>query len=240
LEAIRNALAYSRSEKVVCEEFVHGNLHSHSAYLENGNLVVDFFVDEYCSVYPYQVDCSCHPSSLSEEVKNSVRIAIRSLASACKLVDGLIHTQFIARNSKFWIIETMRRCPGDLYGGLVQRSTGIDCADLFVRPFIGIGYQKVSPVTNGKPFGRHTISVARPLIYHSFSQNIPASSVEIISLKTSGETLNAAPLDKLAILFASFDNSESMRLVTPCLADYISIKEIGVKIAGKPNHNAIH
>ncbi|NBV29559.1 ATP-grasp domain-containing protein, partial [bacterium] len=92
--AIKNALLHSRSKKVICEEFVQGNLHSHSAYLKDGNIAFDFFVDEYCSVYPYQVNCSCHPSSLAEEVKNGVRMAISCLASACRLVDGLIHTQF--------------------------------------------------------------------------------------------------------------------------------------------------
>ena len=77
-----------------------------------------FFCERYCTLYPYQVNCSNHPSSLPANHRDSVREAVGHLIRLLGLKDGLLHTQFIADADDFWIIECMRRCPGDLYGHL--------------------------------------------------------------------------------------------------------------------------
>jgi formate-dependent phosphoribosylglycinamide formyltransferase (GAR transformylase) len=227
--ALELARKISRSKKVILEEFVEGSLHSHSAFLQDGRIKLDFFVDEYCTVYPYQVNCSNHPSSLSEHIRNGVRNSINLIASSLGLCDGLIHTQFIADKSNFWIIETMRRCPGDLYGSLINFATGIDFMDHYVRPFIGMRLPISEPQITSLFYARHTISVKQPLVYFSFSQNIPSERVDFVGLKGSGEKLGIAPFDKLGILFAQFKDKKSMISVTPSLADFISIKDLGVK-----------
>lgn len=225
--AVQDAQQASRSENVVLEEFIDGSLHSHSAYLQNGRVALDFFVDEFCTVYPYQVNCSNHPSTLPERVRNGVKDCINRIAHFLNLNDGLIHTQFMTNGNDFWIIETMRRCPGDLYGNLISLSTGIDYADLFVRPFLGMKLPEKMPTMSGICYGRHTISVDNPLVHFSFSHNIPAEQVDIVPLKGSGESLEVAPFDKLGILFARFTDWDTMLSVTPRLADFVEINELG-------------
>lgn len=225
--AVEEALATSRSLKVVIEEFVNGTLHSHSAFIEGGKVALDYFVDEFCSVYPYQVDCSNHPSVLSTVARERVRAEINRLAELLGLADGLLHTQFIANGDEFWIIECMRRCPGDLYGTLIQRSTGLDYADMYVRPFLNRKLAETKRSDANRYFGRHTISRSEPLVNFSFSHDIPASSVEIVPLKSSGECLGPAPFDKLAIIFAEYENEATMLDVTPRLAELVDIKQLG-------------
>lgn len=227
--AVRDAIQMSRSREAVLEEFIDGSLHSHSAFLEKHKVALDLFVDEFCTVYPYQVNCSNHPSVLPDATRSAVRRAINQLASALGLHDGLLHTQFIVKGDEFWIIECMRRCPGDLYGALIEFSTGLNYADLFVRPFLNRTLPPESGEITVKYFGRHTISTDNPLVNFSFSHNIPACSVEIVSLKGSGEKLGAAPFDKLAILFAEYESRETMLEVTPRLADFVQIRTLGNK-----------
>jgi formate-dependent phosphoribosylglycinamide formyltransferase (GAR transformylase) len=224
--AVSTAIQASRSGEIVVEEFVEGALHSHSAFIHNGEILADFFVDEYCTVYPYQVDCSNHPSRLGSTMQSEVRTTMAQLVKQLGLQDGLLHTQFIANSERFWIIECMRRCPGDLYGSLIERSTGTPYMDYFVQPFLG---EIISPVASPdahKPIGRHTISVQNPRATYTFSHTIPAVNVHITPLKNSGEPLKAAPFDKLAILFAEYPDASIMLEVTPHLVEFVSLESL--------------
>lgn len=224
--ALDSALKSSRSSEVVLEEYIEGDLHSHSAFISKGKIALDFFVDEYCTVYPYQVNCSNHPSFLSKSMKRAVHEAINQLSSILGLEDGLLHTQFIAKGDRFWIIECMRRCPGDLYGSLVEMSTGVGYTDLFVRPFLSETISSSLQFGDPKYFGRHTISTDHSLVSYTFSHNIPSTSVQVVPLKSSGERLDVAPYDKLAILFAEYANRPTMFDITPRLADLVTIKSL--------------
>jgi formate-dependent phosphoribosylglycinamide formyltransferase (GAR transformylase) len=222
--AVEHAFAESRSSAIVLEEFIDGSLHSHSAFIEDGKIKFDCFVDEFCTVYPYQVNCSNHPSALPITCRAAIRTAVSKLIESLKLRDGLLHTQFIANDSRVWIIETMRRCPGDLYGNLIAYSTGIDYADLIVRPFLGLKYPQIVPYDPPTFFSRHTISVPKPMAFFSFTQSIPAKSVHIVPIKQSGERLSIAPWDKLAVLFSEFETYDKMIDVTPRQADMVVVK----------------
>ncbi len=224
--AVDVARQASPSGEIVLEEFVDGTLHSHSAFIHNREIVADFFVDEFCTVYPYEVDCSNHPSRLAAAMQTAVRATISQIIKHLDLQDGLLHTQFIANGDQHWIIECMRRCPGDLYGSLIERSTAISYMDYFVRPFLGeVIIPEARPVTH-KPIGRHTISVRSPLSTYTFSHTIPASNVQITPLKNSGERLKAAPFDKLAILFAEYPDESTMLEITPRLAEYVTLESL--------------
>jgi len=226
-QAVRDAFKVSRSSRIVIEEFLSGNLHSHSAFIQDRQIAFDFFVDEFCTVYPYQVNCSNHPSVLSTTIRDAVRKTISELVDILGLSDGLLHTQFIADKNNHWIIECMRRCPGDNYGHLIGLSTGIDYADFFVRPFLKRRLPTEQIKTTSKYYGRHTISVDRPLVNLSFSHNIPSETLDIVPLKSSGEQLDVAPFDKLAILFVEFKDEATMLGTTPRFADFVRINELG-------------
>lgn len=223
-EAVATARASSKSPEVVIEEFIEGTLHSHSAFFASGEIVADFFVDEYCTVYPYQVNCSNHPSRLGETLREAMRTEMRKLVRLAGLRDGLLHTQFIERDGEVWVIECMRRCPGDLYNKLVEFSTGAPYTDFYVRPFVGETLPAPCDFPPLKFMGRHTISVDAPTVAFSFSHHVPARDVRTVPLKNSGERLDPAPYDKLAILFAEFATRQEMLSVAPEFVRHISIQ----------------
>src|SRR3954452_7013349 len=171
--AVEAALQSCRGNEAVLEEFVDGNLHSHSAFISNKEVVFDVFVDEYCTVYPYQVDCSNHPSLLPAAVQDAVRQSVVRLVKILGLTDGLLHTQFIADGERFWIIKCRRRSPGDLSGPLGKLSTAIQYTDLYIRPFLGEPISPSPGFQEAKCCGRHTISIDQSLVSYAFSHNIP-------------------------------------------------------------------
>lgn len=214
----------SKSGNIVIEEFVSGNLYSHSAFIQDGAILVDFFVDEYCTTYPYQVDSSCVSHFLSEDIRNNVRRDVQKIIKKLSLTNGLLHTQFIADNINIWLIETMRRCPGDLYGTLIERSTDFDYTRFYCNPFLNIKNIKNSKKTKTHYIARHTVSSVKKSIFKSFKYKTPLDNVDIFPLKKSGETLEEAPYDKAGIVFNEFETKGALLLNTPNMANYIEIK----------------
>ena len=80
--AITVALSMSRDARAIVEEFVDGALHSHTAFIANGQVVWHDFVDEFCEVYPYQVDSSCYPSRLSPTLRSAVHESMEKIIAA--------------------------------------------------------------------------------------------------------------------------------------------------------------
>jgi formate-dependent phosphoribosylglycinamide formyltransferase (GAR transformylase) len=225
--AIDLARSESRSGDVVVEQFVEGSLHSHSCFIQERAIIWDTFVDEFCSVYPYQVDCSNHPSFLSEAIRDKARAAINGLIQGLELADGLLHTQFISNGSELWIIECMRRAPGDLYASLIERSTGVRYTEMYVRKFLDLPYM-LPVVSKGpeKSIGRHTISVQTPVVVSGFQTSLDSKSIAFVPLKGSGEKLGAAPLDKLGILFMEFQTSQEMWDTVPNFATLVHVMPV--------------
>lgn len=222
--ALNEAKKASRTGEAVVEEFVNGSLHSHSAFIEAGRIVWDGFVDEYCTVYPYQVDCSNCPSNLPEIMRAKVRDAISRVIRHAGLADGLLHTQFIVCGQDFWIIESMRRCPGDLYGRLVEEATGLAYTDMYVAKFLGESHPKpLARFETERFIGRHTVSVSEPTVSSGVSFKIPAKRISFVPLKMSADPLGAAPFDKLGIAFVEFDDAATMFAQVPNFTDAVEL-----------------
>ncbi|MNC21281.1 argininosuccinate lyase [compost metagenome] len=219
IDIARNA---SPGKQYVVENFCEGALYSHSAFVRNGEIVCEFFVDEYCTVYPWQVNSSSLSQKLTHEMRDSVSECMQSIVSDLQLVDGLLHTQFIANDGRFWLIELTRRCPGDLYSHLIELATGVAYADWFVAPFIGMP----TPVAPRRPvqkraIARHTLSVDRPMRFTGFAfKSLPADIIEVIPLAHPGRLVGPAPGDRAGLIFAEFRDDATLLQVTPHLKDY--------------------
>ncbi len=220
--AIETARSASPGKQYVVENFCEGALYSHSAFIRNGEIVCEFFVDEYCTVYPWQVNSSSLSQNLSVGMRDSVSECMQSIVSDLRLVDGLLHTQFIASEGQFWLIELTRRCPGDLYSRLIELSTGVNYAGWFVAPFLG----KTTPTAPRRPaqtrtIARHTVSVDRAMRFTGFAfKSLPADLIEVIPLTSPGTVVGPAPGDRAGLIFAEFRDEATLRQMTPHLKDY--------------------
>jgi len=229
-DAIDFAKINSRNDKAVVEEFVEGTLHSHSAFIQDGEVLIDFFVDEFCSVYPYQVDSSCISYTLSDEIKDKVRKDIHKLVELLNLSNGLLHTQFIVNNTDFWLIETMRRCPGDLYGTLIQKSTNFNYAEFYLKPFLNQKNDIKTLQLDTKYIARHTISATNNLIFKSLRFLLKSEKLDFFPLKESGSLLKKAPFDKVGLTFYEFDMQQELIQNTKHMKNYFVVDEYeGIK-----------
>jgi biotin carboxylase len=220
--AIEHGFSVSKAETLVIEEFIEGSLHSHSCFIKNGEIVFDIIADEYCTVYPYQVNCSNIPSKLKTHLQKDVKECISELIRQLALVDGLLHTQIIINEDRFWLIECMRRAPGDLYGKMVELSTNIDYASAYVNPFIKEEIDiRTNDLSTMKYVLRHTLSTSEDKRFDGVAISLPNSVKNILSipLKESGQALNAAPYDKAGIIFAEAIDNATLFDITPKLAD---------------------
>jgi biotin carboxylase len=225
---LRRPVDVRREQKkpnLVYEEYVSGELYSHSAFIKNGKIISDFFVLEYSTIHPYQVNSSHLDSVLKEEIKCDVRKSIVKIAKCHNLVDGLIHTQFISDNSRFWLIEMTRRCPGDLYSYLIEFSTEINYSDLYVNSYLGRKGPIRKKIPNIKFYARHTLSSTTETIFSGVEVDVKCQKTIIFNIKKLGDKLKAAPLDRAAVIFLKYKTSKEMQSQAPNLYKKILLKK---------------
>lgn len=197
--AMALATAFSATGACLIEEFVEGQLYSHTAFLDADGVVADFIVEEHGSVSPFAVDTSCVTPGFDPTLLRKVRAAIERIAHDLKLTSGLIHTQFIADGERFWIIEITRRCPGDLYSLLISLSTGFDYAENYVRPFIDQPFKDAA--RRPRAIMRHTLSLREPQTYGSLQFHRPVEIERFVPQALAGDHVAAAPFARIGILF---------------------------------------
>ena len=199
--AIDRAREFSRSKTVIIEEYVEGQLYSHSAFIIDGNVVADFLVEEHGTANPFVVDTSRVVYDFPHEMLIRIRDCIALLAKKLNMVDGLVHTQFIKNGESFWLIEITRRCPGDLYSQLIELSTGYNYVETYARPFIK---QKLIPeniILNKYWIMRHTISQPTEGVLGSIQFKVPVLMEKMLPISIAGDTIKASPFGRIALIF---------------------------------------
>lgn len=200
-EAIELAIAYSPSQNYVCEEYLQGQLYSHSAFVKNGKVAVDFIVREDSTAYPFAVDLSYVESDYPEVLLGEMRQSIESIVAELSLLDGLIHTQFIQADGRVYLIEMTRRCPGDLYSSLIELQTGFAYTDNYVRPFLGLEIEPVQPSQTDCAVVRHTVSSKSAAAFNGIRYLEPVQMEKWVPLAASGEQLLPSPKGRIGIAF---------------------------------------
>lgn len=198
------ALASSASPTGAClvEEFVAGQLYSHSAFLADAQVVQDFLVQEDGTANPSVVDTSRVVERAPPGLVDEIRRCATTFAEGLGLVDGLLHTQFISNGCDLWLIESTRRCPGDLYSQLIELSTGYPYAASYVRPFLG-GTPHSTSGEGLRPVMRHTITVKaeQDLAHVRFKRRLGIE--RLVPLALVGDHLLPSPLSRVAVIFCS-------------------------------------
>jgi carbamoylphosphate synthase large subunit len=212
--AIETAKSYSRNGEVIIEEFVEGQLYSHSAFLTDQKINQDFIVEEYGSANPFVVDTSFVKTNFPSHLLQQVRESIEKLAQLLNLKDGLIHTQFICNQQKIWLIEITRRCPGDLYSQLIELSTGYSYAASYAMSFIGQSLKTEFSNNQTKPIIRHTVTQQKTGLFYNLSFQQPLNIARYISIATSGDLLKPSPNGRVGILFAEANSDEQKMSLT--------------------------
>jgi biotin carboxylase len=207
--AVMSARAASARGLCLIEDYIQGQLYSHSAFLSAGRIVQDFFVQENCTANPFVVDTSRLMPVVPTFLRAKLRQAIETMANALDLSDGLIHTQFILDGEKPWLIEITRRCPGDLYSRLIELSGGAGYVSNYVRPFLGLPISIKDPLPY-IPIMRHTVSVLAEQHFYHLNFHQPLKLEQWVPLNVTGERLNPSPASRVGILFARAEDERQL------------------------------
>lgn len=219
--AVQFAVENSTSRNFLIEDYVEGQLYSHSAFIKAENIARDFWVAEYGFANRYAVDTSYVDRELSDAIKNKIRHEITKLAHILKIKNGLVHTQFIVdHNRDVWLIEITRRCPGDLYSKLIQHSSGFDYAaaysGYFINPHTDISKTSVD---NNKIVLRHTITDNHTGIFKSIEFKKHISILEYIQIASIGTAIKPSPAGRIGILFLECHDHHELREVLRLISD---------------------
>ena len=219
--AIQLAVQNSKSRNCLVEDYIEGQLYSHSAFIDAESIVRDFWVTEYGFANQYAVDTSYVAHELSDAIKNKIRHEITQLARMLKIKNGLVHTQFIVDHSRnIWLIEITRRCPGDLYSKLIQHSSGFNYAAAYAGYFINPQTDiSQTPTDDGKIILRHTITDNHTGIFKSieFSKNI--TILEYIQIASIGAAIKPSPAGRIGILFMECQDHDELEKVLGLISD---------------------
>ena len=218
-EALDVARKASKTGETIIEEFISGQLFSHSAFVWNGKVIADFIVQEDCTTNPFAVDTSRVATGFSGETLEAMRESVLRLSAALQLTNGLLHTQFIVSGNRYWIIEMTRRCPGDLYSLLIEFSTGFPYAASYAAAFVEEVPLSWDGSDSKKRITRHTVTSkgGASLWGFSFSQLVDIQL--FVPLATSGEFIDVSPDGRAGIFFFRSKTEDSQKELYQKLLD---------------------
>lgn len=136
-KAIQKAFDRSNIGHIVVEPFIEGTLHSLSTFIVDQKVAAYATYNDYSFKNKFMTNAGICPADNWEK---AIRILIpetERIAKKLGLVDGLLHMQYIMDKDEPWIIEMMRRTPGNNCTTAASRSTGIDWRDWIIRAEAG-------------------------------------------------------------------------------------------------------
>ncbi len=209
--AISDAQNASTRGEYLIEDYIEGQLYSHTAFLHNHKIIQDFIVREDRTVNPFVVDTSCVIHKFCEKILNQIRECIEKISKELQLVDGLIHTQFVKQDNRVWLIELTRRCPGDLYSQLIELSTGFKYAKNYALPFLGKKAEAEPTLAQPVHIMRHTVTVDEVTTLEHLHFKRPVWIERWIALSLVGDTLNPSPASRAGILFCKTEDEKELK-----------------------------
>lgn len=226
--AYADALSRTREDHVVVEEFVVGTNHGFSAYLQNQKVVFYFADNEQYFLNKYMVSGANTPTTTSLRGQRLLCEYSERIAKELKLVDGILHIQYIEKSDGTpVIIEICRRPPGDLYIKFVQYATGVDYPKMLIQAETGEACTEILPPLGKlpKPFLRHCIMAEKKGFAQSvyFAPEIEKNIVEKFLWYKKGEPITDPLYYKAGIVFMQFSTPEEMQSLTEKMTDLVKV-----------------
>ncbi|PWJ63047.1 MULTISPECIES: acetyl-CoA carboxylase biotin carboxylase subunit family protein [unclassified Fibrobacter] len=243
--AYEDAVARTREDHIVVEEFVVGSNHGFSCFLKDGKVAFYFADNEQYYLNKYMVSGANTPSSTSQKGLNLLVEYSERIAADLHLVDGILHIQYIEQDDGIpVIIEICRRPPGDLYIKFVKYATGVDYPKMLIAAECGLDVSwilrcaqnddsgKAQNDDSGKaqndvkPFLRHCVMANHTGIVDGvdFAPEIQKNMVEKFLWYKEGDVVSDFFYYKAGIVFLQFESVQEMRSKTANMNNLIRIR----------------
>ncbi len=238
--AIAEARKLSKQGVLVVEEYFEGSLHSYSTIIEDGKVVFDYADNEYCHPTPYLVSTSTSIASVPLQVLSDLRFQTEKLARHLKLVNGVLHCQFLYGRGEYIILEYTRRCSGDLYSEVVEAVTGIRHAEQFIRCSAGLALDLAPAHPIGDFVARHCVFPDRAGYFDGveIAPEIAPCVMSVTEALPRNHAFDAGWKEKAAVVTLRFRQLTDMLHARPALNDLlrcrVAVTATGAEISTSP------
>lgn len=227
--ALNDSFTRTREDHVLVEEFVTGSNHGYSCLVKNFKVVFEFCDNEIYFMNKYMVAGAYCPSTSNRDTLGKLKDYCERIAKHLRLVDGILHVQYIERADGVpVIIEICRRAPGDLYISLVQKATGIDYPRQLVLAETGRADEipDCVEVRQNRLMLRHCVMAKSCGVVQDvvFSSEIQENIVDKLMWFKKGDKIDDFLHYKAGIVFMEFKNLDEMNSKLARINDLVCVK----------------
>ena len=236
IEAVDYAINWSHIGHIVVEPFIRGTLHSISTFLIDQKVVAFGTANDYSFKNPYLTNTGLFPADDWEKATAIMIPEVERVASILGLVDGLMHLQYIMdENGEPWIIEMMRRRPGNNFTTALSNSTGIDWREWIIRAEAGEDCSDIPRVTKPRGiYGYHSIMASENGVFQGqvVEPELKPFVSEEIHWMQPGSAIENYMADKTGSIQYHFETEEERRRIMP------RINELAHAVVSNSDHES--
>jgi len=126
LDSIHKAFERSRAKRVIIEPFIVSKQHAIFTFIYEGKVQVAYVVEDHYLYNKYLASHNSGPARNEEPAKSIVIGEMNRLCKELQLRDGFFELQYMTSDDgQVYIVETMRRLPGNIALSAVDRVSDI-------------------------------------------------------------------------------------------------------------------
>jgi biotin carboxylase len=151
LNSFKHALSFSKSGKVLLEEFMDGVEISVEAFVQNNEIVILSLSDKIRTPFPYPLDTHViFPSNKSKKIQNEAIEIAKAAIKASGLNNSIIHMELMVTNFGVKVVEMAARGAGfHVFSKMLKWVCGINTIDLLIDISLGIKILKKEYLKRG-------------------------------------------------------------------------------------------
>lgn len=209
--AVNKAFLKSNAKSIVVEPFLDGSLHSFTTFIVNKKVKACATFNDYSFVNKFLTNSGISPADDAELAQKLLIPEVEFIANKLGLVDGLLHMQYIMKDGQPWIIEMMRRMPGNNYVTALTRATGLDWCEWIIKAESGKNCSGIpESILCKKYFGYHAVMSNKNGIFHGLEvkKEFKKYLIDLIQYEEDGTVIDDYLYQKLGLAQFYFNNNE--------------------------------
>lgn len=226
LEAINYSYTKSRDKHIVIEPFIIGSQHTYITFIVNKKVVCSTSCNCYSPINPYLIQSEILPADNIDKHEPELKSIIEEIASDLDLVDGIMALQYIVKDGKPYIIETMRRAFGNQFLMLADKVTGFPWEEAYIKAAIGESCEDLEIIKPEYTYcGHHGIMAPHNGTIESYeiSSDIQPHIFKKIDMLSPDKKINDYLNERIAYIYYHYDSKDEMVDAIKCYNSKIKI-----------------
>lgn len=230
-QSVQEAYKRSRSGHIVVESYIEGTLHSLCTFIVNQKVVAYGTANDYSYMNKFRTNTGLFPADNWQKAVEVLIPETEKVASILGLVDGQLHMQYMmTADGEPWIIEMMRRSPGNHFTGALTNSIGINWREWVIRAEAGENCAGIpSSRIPEKYYGYHSIMSPRNGVFKELviDPEFRKQVFQVEQWKESGFEFNDYMGDKFGSVQYFFNDDEERERFLPRINELARIEYQG-------------